>query len=266
MAVSNLSNLRAPAATSALARRLEAAEAAVNARFAAGPDDVATVAGGVANFCGAGSPLTQAIALGMNGTVSAEEMDSLEDFFRSRAANVALDLCPYADLSLIEMLGERGYRMAEFTNKLVRPVVPDDAAPFRAGVRICSAAEMEVWARTLGRGFFNRDDIGPLELQIFEMMFRGSTALLADIDGQPVGGGAFAVHEGVALFYSDATVPAARGKGVQQAVILARLAMAAQQGCELAVASTTPGSLSQRNYERLGFQVAYTRVIATRTF
>ena len=32
------------------------------------------------------------------------------------------------------------------------------------------------------------------------------------------------------------------------------------QGCDLATASTLPGSGSQRNYERLGFEVVYTRV------
>jgi hypothetical protein len=32
------------------------------------------------------------------------------------------------------------------------------------------------------------------------------------------------------------------------------------------MASTTPGSLSQRNYERFGFQIVYTRVLVVRTF
>ena len=35
---------------------------------------------------------------------------------------------------------------------------------------------------------------------------------------------------------------------------------AAARGCDLATASTLPGSGSQRNYERTGFQVGYTKV------
>jgi hypothetical protein len=32
-------------------------------------------------------------------------------------------------------------------------------------------------------------------------------------------------------------------------------------GCDLAIALTEPGSASQRNYARAGFQLAYTRAI-----
>ena len=88
------------------------------------------------------------------------------------------------------------------------------------------------------------------------------TAIAAGMNGSVTD----AEVDGVALFFSDSTVPAARAKGVQSAVIQARLAMAAEQGCDLAMASTAPGSISQRNYERLGFQVVYTRVMLVKTF
>ena len=39
-----------------------------------------------------------------------------------------------------------------------------------------------------------------------------------------------------------------------------KLNEAIAQGCDLVTASTLPGSGSQRNYERLGFVVAYTKV------
>ena len=43
-------------------------------------------------------------------------------------------------------------------------------------------------------------------------------------------------------------------------LIAARVNEALAQGCDLATASTLPGSGSQRNYERMGFEVVYTRV------
>jgi hypothetical protein len=43
-------------------------------------------------------------------------------------------------------------------------------------------------------------------------------------------------------------------------LISARLYEALAQGCDLATASTLPGSGSQRNYERLGFEVVYTKI------
>jgi len=43
-----------------------------------------------------------------------------------------------------------------------------------------------------------------------------------------------------------------------------RPAIAAQAGCEYAVIVTQGGTTSQRNAERLGFRVAYSRVALTK--
>jgi GNAT superfamily N-acetyltransferase len=50
-----------------------------------------------------------------------------------------------------------------------------------------------------------------------------------------------------------------RRRGVQSALLAARLAWAVEQGCDLAVSFARPGSISHRNIERNGFRVAYTR-------
>ena len=55
------------------------------------------------------------------------------------------------------------------------------------------------------------------------------------------------------------TVESPRG-GMHRELILARLHEALARGADLATASTLPGSGSQRNYERAGFRVAYTKV------
>ena len=53
-----------------------------------------------------------------------------------------------------------------------------------------------------------------------------------------------------------------RGRGLQTALLRARLAAAAEAGCEYAVVVTQGGTASQRNCERLGFRVAYSKVTA----
>jgi GNAT superfamily N-acetyltransferase len=68
------------------------------------------------------------------------------------------------------------------------------------------------------------------------------------------------IRGGVALLFGDATLPEARGRGVQQALIGHRLRLASEAGCEWAMASVLPGSGSHRNYERMGFGLAYMRV------
>src|SRR5437763_14878896 len=104
------------------ARRLEAAEA-LNARGCMGshPDAaVLEVAGGIAVFTGAESPLTHAVGIGLNGPVFPAELDRLEAFFRSRGARPSIELCPLADEGLLPQLADRGYHLTEFANVLVR--------------------------------------------------------------------------------------------------------------------------------------------------
>jgi GNAT superfamily N-acetyltransferase len=68
------------------------------------------------------------------------------------------------------------------------------------------------------------------------------------------------LHEGVALFAGAATVPELRRRGLQGALLAERMRHAAGAGCDLAMMVTEAGSESQRNAERKGFRVAYTRM------
>jgi hypothetical protein len=64
------------------------------------------VGGGIAVFAGMNSPVTQAEGLGLNGPVSEEEFERLEEFFRSRGSAVFIEVCPMADATFIEALGK----------------------------------------------------------------------------------------------------------------------------------------------------------------
>ena len=55
--------------------------------------------------------------------------------------------------------------------------------------------------------------------------------------------------------------PGFRRRGAQGALIRARLDRARALGCELACASTQPGTASRRNMERHGFAVAYPKLV-----
>ncbi len=61
-----------------------------------------------------------------------------------------------------------------------------------------------------------------------------------------------------------ATLPAHRRRGVQGALLAARLAEAREAGCDVAVVTTQPGSKSQENVQRQGFDLLYTRAILVR--
>ena len=66
--------------------------------------------------------------------------------------------------------------------------------------------------------------------------------------------------EGIAMFNGDSTLPSARGRGVQSAILAERLRYAAAEGCDLGVIEAEAGGTSQRNQLRAGFRIAYTRV------
>jgi GNAT superfamily N-acetyltransferase len=55
-------------------------------------------------------------------------------------------------------------------------------------------------------------------------------------------------------------IPRFRGQGLQKGLIRARLAFARDRDCDLACASTAPGTASQRSYEACGFHAAYPKV------
>jgi hypothetical protein len=224
-----------------------------------------SVAGAAACYCGTNSPLSQVLGLGMAGPVTAADMDHIEDFYRSYQSPVNLIVCPHADATVLDALAERRYRLFEFTNALVTALsTPPETAG--AWVRRAEPHEAQAWAQAMARGFFGRDDTSAPELEVGLALFHatGACNYFALIGGEIAGGGAMLIHHGVAHCYADSTLIRFRGKGVQTALIRARMAYAALQGCDLAIAYTMPGSVSQRNYERCGFQVAYTRAGLTK--
>jgi hypothetical protein len=65
---------------------------------------------------------------------------------------------------------------------------------------------------------------------------------------------------GVALLAGASTIPEGRKQGAQLALLGSRLQYATEHGCNTAMMCALPGSSSQRNAERQGFRIAYTRV------
>ncbi len=256
----------------ALARRLERTEARVSVMCAEAlarlrPESGAAfeeVAGGYSVFTGVNSPLTQAIGLGLNGAVSEAEMEQLENFFRSRGDAVRVETCPLADLSLVGLFGRRAYRVTEYSNVLVQALERGETWPAEApglAVEPVGSADAERWARTVAQGFAEHFPVTPELLEVLVLFCHNPAAkcYLARVDGEPAGAAALSILDGIAGIYGASTVPAFRNRGVQTSLLCVRLSRAAAEGCELAMTVTQPGSRSQRNVERLGFRVVYTR-------
>jgi GNAT superfamily N-acetyltransferase len=257
-----------------LARRLEKKEGRSNAEFVEAraklfPESGAEwieVAGAYVMYDGVGSPLTQTFGLGLVQPVTRDEMERIEEFYAKHGAEVFHEVSPLADPSLLVLLNERGYRPMEFTSVLYRPVRSGlqlaASRNEKIQVRLIRDGEQELWARTAARGWSEFTELADFMLEIAQVSAGKATALpfIAELDGQAIATGALSISDGVALLAGASTVPEGRKQGAQLALLETRLRYAAEHGCDIAMIDTQPGSASQRNAERHGFRIAYTRI------
>lgn len=258
-----------------LARRLERTEASANAAFvearaklfpASGASWI-EVAGAYAMFDGTQSPLTQTFGLGVFDPVTDAEMEKLEAFFKERNAPVFHEISPMADISLLSLLGERGYQPIELTSVMYRPIESENRLDLplnpKIKTRVIRDGEEKLWAETAASGWSTEApglsdfmfEIGSISAEA-----QGVSSFLAELDEQPVAAGGLYIHEDTALLAGASTVPGARKQGAQLALLDSRLRYAAEKGCTIAMMCALPGSQSQRNAEKHGFRIAYTRI------
>lgn len=254
----------------ALARRCEAAEAANGRALADGSSlvELLEVGGGVAVFGGAGSPLTHALGIGVNGPMTSADFDMMEDFYRQRGSESLIDLCPMADPTVLEQVSRRNYRIIEFNNLMIKTLTPEDLAaplPAELGIELVEPNEAADWCRLTLRGFTGLDHPPDEMLSMFEGINSLGRLFRAVRLGEPAGGGSMSIHGGVVMLHGDSTLIAHRNHGIQRALIRHRLMIGASEGADMAMACVLPGTASHRNYERCGFKLFYMRVNVART-
>jgi len=173
---------------------------------------------------------------------------------------------------VFEMFKERGYAIAELNNVLYRKLDAEDKfpeAPAGCEIRRSLEADADVAGAIVESAFF--PDGAPeayrgLMAPLYQM--ERALAFVARVDGRLVACGtglAIPEHRIFALCGAG-TLAEFRGRGLQTALLRTRMAAAVEAGCEYAVVVTQGGSASQRNAERLGFRVAYSKVTVVRAF
>jgi GNAT superfamily N-acetyltransferase len=162
----------------------------------------------------------------------------------------------------LEVLARGGYRPVELTSLLYQPIVPRTPSESRVTTRIINPGEEDLWSATAAEGWSEFPGLEDFVRDVGRVSAgaHGTHAFIAELDGRPVGTGALAIHDGIALLAGASTIPSARKQGAQKALLEARLRFAADNGGDLATMSALPGSASQRNAERQGFRIAYTRI------
>jgi ribosomal protein S18 acetylase RimI-like enzyme len=266
-----------------LVARLDRAEARLCsglARTAAARDPgwrcfVHAIAGGAAVFAGPGSPANKVIGAAFGIVPDESEIAAIEADYADRGVPFQAEVSTLAEPAFAQMLLRRGYLLQGYENLLGRRLSPMLDAPSAAAVSVELVScpdDTARWVDLLATGFLSQDvgGVGGDTVPPHEEIVRwsrlstetpGYRCYAARIDGELAGGGAMYVDAGVAILCGASTLPAFRRRGVQTMVLRARLADAAQMGCEYAMVTVQPASKSQQNVQREGFSLLASRAL-----
>ncbi len=251
-----------------LAKRLERTEGMICSTYIEPRNRVANVGaafrdfdGTSAVFDGVDSPLTQTFGLGVFAPAGDAELAAIEAWFAERGADTNHEVSPFAGLATLQALCARGYKPIELSSVLVQPIA-ERPVPTSLRVRVIDPDDDgALWADTAFAGWAADPAFAPFMRTIVDVNVanRTMTHYLVERDGEPIATGSLGIVDDVALLAGASTIPSARGLGAQAALLAKRLADARARGCTAAMMVANVGSTSQRNAERNGFRVAYTR-------
>lgn len=253
-----------------LARRIERSQARVVQEFpavferavAGGKGGCLVRATGVAVFAGPKSPATKVSAFGVDALVPSE-LDELEAFLVERGAKPCIDVSSALPKEAFALLADRGYHRIDVGDMFVRQAPLDDHAPPKGDttVRRVEEKDVEEWALAGAEGFAEEPAQLQDEINVLKTFFSVPSAVtfLAEVDGAIAGASVLVVDGDVGHFIATSTRAAFRRRGVQLALLHARLLHASRAGVTLVRLTAEPGGSSHRNAVRMGFSAIYRR-------
>ncbi len=182
---------------------------------------------------------------------------------RARRTNYLLTVAPpFASEELLRALADFGAYQSGFMTELYgEPQTAWPPSPPGILVREYHGAALGEFARLV----VELENIQEAERRFWEEIrtaefveWRGYVAFL---DGAPAAKAAMAIREETATLGFASTPARFRGRGLQTALLHRRLADAAELGCRLVISGCDPNTTSERNQQRAGLRVAYTRAI-----
>ncbi len=273
-------------ASQELAARIERADGALiaacvdTARRLHPDDDVfaTPIAGGVAAFTGPHSPLNKVAGLGFAGPIDENKLTAIERAFAERDCPVQAEVSSLADPTVGAMLTKRGYVLQGVENVLGLRLPFANETPSRLldiQVSPCPDEDYANWLDVVVTGFLAADTQGVASHEAFmreslERVIGDFTAVsgmrryLARRGDSIAGGASMRLTDGVAQMCGASTLPEHRRRGAHYAMLDARLRDAASAGCDIAVITTLPGSKSQENVQKQGFELLFSRTILVR--
>jgi len=215
---------------------------------------------------GAGRYVNRAMGIGLGGMHAADVVTAVERFYQAQSLPASVEVNPWVSSDLVAAFSAANFRLERFRNVYVReldslPATAPDTAT--ADIRAVDAAmvpernailagDAPPEARRISDEFC--DAIGQLS---------DTNDFVAIVDGVPAACGSLTVVDGVGWLGGAATLTEFRGRGLQKALLVHRLRLAAKLKCAFAACTAVPDGQSARNLERLGFQLIYTQAVLT---
>jgi GNAT superfamily N-acetyltransferase len=191
----------------------------------------------------------------------AEHAGEIAAFYRERGVRCWLELAPSERFErLAASLADAGAAQIGFNTMLAGPAATPGEP---SGIDVAEADDPELFAEVILRGHGVPAGVRVRDRASVARWreLPGWTLYLARIDGEPAGAALLVVDDDVGYLANASTLPEFRNRGVQSALIAARLAAVAAAGCELVSSQTVFGSASQRNLQRAGLRIAYTKAV-----
>lgn len=263
-----------------LARRAEWREARSVGEIA---QESQPFAGGTMSYSGPGSWSNTACGCGLAGAVDDAELDRLMAFYDERSEPGEVELSSFAHETLIEGLGKRGFVLKFLVTALAVEMVPGASAMswlshgVPKGIEI---REMVPGDEDADRAFvrFTSSHFDPPDGVVTEVMMttglrahrhpRNTSFVAWDGDTMVGSAGMETTTDGplgpIGCLYGAAVAKSHRRRGIQQALIAARMDRALADGCPVLTILTKPGIPTERNAMRLGFGVVYAKAVLGR--
>jgi ribosomal protein S18 acetylase RimI-like enzyme len=213
-------------------------------------DGAIPVAGGYAIYV-TGTLFDFAMGAGSTRALRDDDLAAVEEFYAARAHPARLELDEAVLARDGALLRDRGYTEEDETLAMLEG--PLGAAPQPSAVAVRTSTNRRTWTDLAMRAF----DETPAPRDVLRRTLQTAAAaaqvlVVASLDGDDAGVGALGIAGETALMWSGAVLPAYRRRGVHQALLAARLAIAHERGATEAAIKTRAGSAVERSAVKLG--------------
>lgn len=255
-------------------------------------DECLRIGGGIAGRGAPGSWLNLAVGIGLEGCGEGRaegpgmraELERMIAWYAEKGIEPRMEVCPFVTPEFLESCEALAFRARAFETVFARvlgpaeevqPPSPLTIPPGSPGIVIerLDPADDDAAresAQVALRGFLppggtiQEEDIAIFRRSLDHPCTTTFVAREAGGGRGIVAVGACEVRGEVAAIFGMSTLEAWRRRGIQQALLAKRITYAASQGARIATIGSRPGVATERNVMRMGFRVAYTKVVMVR--